>query len=175
MYEAELVVYGFLQRLVCDYGILGAEIGVICLYQAQRAKIAALLDDACQASDLAPFANQLYAVQISTVDAFQGAERGVIILATTKSACSTFLESPKRLNVALTRGKSTRPSLGHSKQECSLLASLDHLFVTCNVAALASSPLWRRIFEYARKFPHSLTRGDRVQSIGFAASTAERK
>ena len=43
---------------------------------------------------------------VSTVDAFQGAERDVIIVTTSRSVHSSgFIDSPLRLNVALTRAK----------------------------------------------------------------------
>ena len=45
------------------------------------------------------------AVQVSTVDAFQGAERDVIVLSTVRASYSTFIDDPQRLNVALTRAK----------------------------------------------------------------------
>jgi hypothetical protein len=107
LFEAEIVVHGFLRRLVCEYQIPGLSIGVICLYQAQKAKVVALMQELSSYPDAARFKDEFDAVQISTVDAFQGAEKQVIILATTKTSRSSFVESGSRLNVALTRGKST--------------------------------------------------------------------
>jgi superfamily I DNA and/or RNA helicase len=47
----------------------------------------------------------LGAVQISTVDAFQGAERDIIILSTVRTRNLGFLTDFRRLNVAITRAR----------------------------------------------------------------------
>ena len=44
-------------------------------------------------------------IQISTVDAFQGGEKDVIILSTVRSSESQFMDNQPRVNVALTRAK----------------------------------------------------------------------
>ncbi|KAM3569153.1 hypothetical protein VYU27_008740 [Nannochloropsis oceanica] len=44
-------------------------------------------------------------VKVSTVDAFQGAEREVIIYSSVRTAGLGFLDSPNRLNVAITRAR----------------------------------------------------------------------
>jgi superfamily I DNA and/or RNA helicase len=44
-------------------------------------------------------------VQISTVDAFQGGEKEVIILSTVRTTESQFMDNQPRINVALTRAK----------------------------------------------------------------------
>ncbi|KAI8892320.1 AAA domain-containing protein [Globomyces pollinis-pini] len=41
----------------------------------------------------------------ATVDSFQGSEKQIIILSTVRTRSSEFLEDPRRINVALTRGK----------------------------------------------------------------------
>lgn len=47
-----------------------------------------------------------YGIQISTVDAFQGAEKDIIILSCVRSKQGLgFIDSPNRINVALTRAK----------------------------------------------------------------------
>jgi superfamily I DNA and/or RNA helicase len=91
------------------------------------------------------------AVTVATVDAYQGAEKPIIILSPTRTspcavaavggpaagaaasgaaevspAATAFADNPQRLNVALTRAK-------------------NHLLVVCHARALASYPLWRRI------------------------------
>jgi superfamily I DNA and/or RNA helicase len=55
------------------------------------------------------------AAQVATVDSFQGAERDVIILATTISSPWDFVGDPHRLCVALTRGKRHLLVLGSSR------------------------------------------------------------
>ena len=44
-------------------------------------------------------------IQVSTVDAFQGGEREIIILSCVRSSGTGFMDSTKRMNVALTRAK----------------------------------------------------------------------
>jgi hypothetical protein len=56
---------------------------------------------------------ELAKVKISTVDAFQGAERKYIILTTVRTTESAFL-SPNRTNVALTRAMNQLFIIGHS-------------------------------------------------------------
>eukprot|EP01122_Echinamoeba_exundans_P007453 TRINITY_DN2311_c0_g1_i2.p1 TRINITY_DN2311_c0_g1~~TRINITY_DN2311_c0_g1_i2.p1 ORF type:complete len:950 (-),score=94.90 TRINITY_DN2311_c0_g1_i2:1307-4156(-) len=148
LFEAEIVVHGFVRRLVCDYHIPGISIGVICLYQAQKAKVVALMEELNSASDTARFKEELDAVQISTVDAFQGAEKHVIILATTKTSRSSFLESDTRLNVALTRAK-------------------NHLFIACHVPALTAAPSWKQIIAHARSTAGGFVSGTNFQRTGF--------
>jgi superfamily I DNA and/or RNA helicase len=43
--------------------------------------------------------------QVSTVDAFQGSEKEVIIVTCVRTTRLGFIDSPKRLNVTLTRAK----------------------------------------------------------------------
>lgn len=68
-------------------------------------------------------------VQISTVDAFQGNEKDVIILSTVRSNGIGFTADPRRLNVAITRAKS-------------------QLIVVGNRQLLSSNPLWNAIVLY---------------------------
>lgn len=44
-------------------------------------------------------------IQISTVDAFQGGEKEIIILSTVRTTESAFMQNEPRINVALTRAK----------------------------------------------------------------------
>lgn len=44
-------------------------------------------------------------VQISTVDAFQGSEKDVIIVSTVRTECVGFIDNRQRVNVALSRSK----------------------------------------------------------------------
>jgi superfamily I DNA and/or RNA helicase len=44
-------------------------------------------------------------VQISTVDAFQGGEKDIIILSTVRTSESNFMTNRPRINVSLTRAK----------------------------------------------------------------------
>lgn len=50
-------------------------------------------------------------IQVSTVDAFQGSEKEVIIVTCVRTTRLGFIDSPKRLNVTLTRAKRYSSSL----------------------------------------------------------------
>ena len=54
-------------------------------------------------------------IQVSTVDAFQGAERDVIILTVGRTEQLGFSVSPKRLNVAITRARRHLIVIGHPR------------------------------------------------------------
>eukprot|EP00878_Enallax_costatus_P024897 GHUV01026593.1.p1 GENE.GHUV01026593.1~~GHUV01026593.1.p1 ORF type:complete len:177 (+),score=59.56 GHUV01026593.1:39-533(+) len=76
------------------------QLGVICFFRGQAALIKQML--AAEAHACPGAAD----VQVATVDSFQGAEREVIILATTTTnPRSEFCSDAARLNVALTRAK----------------------------------------------------------------------
>ncbi len=63
---------------------------------------------------------------MSTVDAFQGEEKEVILLSTVRTKYTRFMEDPRRINVALTRAKR-------------------HLFVFGHAQILAASGLWGHV------------------------------
>ncbi len=65
-------------------------------------------------------------VQISTVDAFQGGEKNVIILSTVRTSESAFMHNEPRINVALTRAKR-------------------HLIILGNRNLLLMNELWSKI------------------------------
>ena len=55
-------------------------------------------------------------MQVSTVDAFQGAEKDVIVLSCCcEEGSQHFSASPPRVNVALTRARHHLICLGHAK------------------------------------------------------------
>ncbi|EDR22954.1 hypothetical protein, conserved [Entamoeba dispar SAW760] len=66
-------------------------IGVISFYKQQCAYLASSIS--------------LPQITVATIDAFQGAEKDIILLSFVRNKHSSFLESPKRLNVALTRAR----------------------------------------------------------------------
>lgn len=69
------------------------------------------------------------AVQVSTVDAFQGAEKEIIILSCVRTRQVGFIDSEKRMNVALTRGRR-------------------HLLIVGNLACLKKNRLWGRVIQH---------------------------
>ncbi|XP_028598812.2 5'-3' DNA helicase ZGRF1 isoform X1 [Podarcis muralis] len=111
-----------IQSLIAS-GIEGNMIGVISLYKSQMSKICNLLN--AVHSD----ASQIKAVQVSTVDAFQGAEKEIIILSCVRTKQVGFIDSEKRVNVALTRGKR-------------------HLLIVGNQNCLSKNKLWRCIIQH---------------------------
>lgn len=72
-------------------------IGVILTYRSQVELLNQMIDE---------IDNQAFKqIQVSTVDAFQGAERDIIILGCVRTKSLGFIEDARRLNVAITRAK----------------------------------------------------------------------
>uniref|UniRef100_A0A8D2L142 5'-3' DNA helicase ZGRF1 n=3 Tax=Varanus komodoensis TaxID=61221 RepID=A0A8D2L142_VARKO len=111
-----------IQSLIIS-GVEGSMIGVITLYKSQMSKISNLLG-AVQ-SDI----SQIKAVQVSTVDAFQGAEKEIIVLSCVRTRQVGFIDSEKRVNVALTRGKR-------------------HLLIVGNLSCLRKNKLWGSVIQH---------------------------
>ncbi|XP_027693343.1 protein ZGRF1 [Vombatus ursinus] len=111
-----------IQSLIAS-GIEGSMIGVITLYKSQMYKLCTLLSAVhCDHPTLK-------AVQVSTVDAFQGAEKEIIILSCVRTKQVGFIDSEKRMNVALTRGKR-------------------HLLIVGNLDCLKKNRLWGRVIQH---------------------------
>lgn len=91
------VLCRLLAELVGDHGVPPHSIGVIVLYKAQQACVRRLLESGGGAA--------LQSVQVCTVDAFQGAEREVMVLSCCRTSRLGFIVSPRRLNVAITRAR----------------------------------------------------------------------
>ncbi|XP_042668383.1 protein ZGRF1 isoform X2 [Centrocercus urophasianus] len=87
-----------IQSLIAS-GIHGSAVGVITFYKSQMYKIQNLLRSVH--SEAFP----VKAVQVSTVDAFQGAEKEIVVLSCVRTRQTGFTDSEKRMNVALTRAK----------------------------------------------------------------------
>ncbi|XP_052498162.1 protein ZGRF1 [Budorcas taxicolor] len=111
-----------IQSLIAS-GIAGSMIGVITLYKSQMYKL-------CHLLSAADFDHpNMKAVQVSTVDAFQGAEKEIIILSCVRTRQVGFIDSEKRMNVALTRGRR-------------------HLLIVGNLACLRKNRLWGRVIQH---------------------------
>lgn len=128
--RAEAVaVVAVLARLV-ERGVDPEACGVICLFRAQAALVRSLLlervvgggnervgeveesplggrllSDSDPSPSPTPLSTALAGVQVATVDAFQGAERDVVLLSTCVSRPSSFVADARRLCVALTRAR----------------------------------------------------------------------
>ncbi|XP_066892594.1 5'-3' DNA helicase ZGRF1 [Kogia breviceps] len=111
-----------IQSLIAS-GIAGSMIGVITLYKSQMYKL-------CHLLSAVDFGHpDIKAVQVSTVDAFQGAEKEIIILSCVRTRQVGFIDSEKRMNVALTRGRR-------------------HLLIVGNLACLKKNQLWGRVIQH---------------------------
>ncbi|XP_076449663.1 5'-3' DNA helicase ZGRF1-like [Babylonia areolata] len=108
--EAEAQFVGLLLSVIMVHGLQPASVGVITLYKAQARRILDIIrhskGDAQQ---------ELIGVQVSTVDAFQGGERDIIILSCVRTRSVGFIDSDKRMNVALTRARHHMLIVGHQK------------------------------------------------------------
>ncbi|XP_068009925.1 5'-3' DNA helicase ZGRF1 [Melanerpes formicivorus] len=119
-----------IQSLIAS-GIQGSAVGVITLYKSQMCKIQTLLHGAHSE------AFEMKAVQVSTVDAFQGAEKEVIILSCVRSRQMGFIDSERRMNVALTRAKR-------------------HLLILGHLACLSKNRLWGRVIHHCKGWENGL-------------------
>ncbi|XP_039406841.1 protein ZGRF1 isoform X2 [Corvus cornix cornix] len=129
MAEAHFTVK-LIQSLIAS-GIEGAAIGVITLYKSQMYKIQNLL------SGVHSEAFEVKPVQVSTVDAFQGAEREIIVLSCVRTRHFGFIDSEKRMNVALTRAKR-------------------HLLIVGSLACLSRNKLWGRVIHHCKGWENGL-------------------
>ncbi|NWS70777.1 ZGRF1 protein, partial [Crotophaga sulcirostris] len=129
MAEAHFTVK-LIQSLIAS-GIEGSAIGVITLYKSQMYKIQNLLGSVhSEAFKIKP-------VQVSTVDAFQGAEKEIIVLSCVRTRQMGFIDSEKRMNVALTRAKR-------------------HLLIVGNLACLSRNRLWGRVINHCKGWENGL-------------------
>ncbi|NXR35108.1 ZGRF1 protein, partial [Zosterops hypoxanthus] len=129
MAEAHFTVK-LIQSLIAS-GIEGAAIGVITLYKSQMYKIQNLL------SGVHSEAFEVKPVQVSTVDAFQGAEREIIVLSCVRTRQFGFIDSEKRMNVALTRAKR-------------------HLLIVGSLPCLSRNRLWGRVIHHCKGWENGL-------------------
>ncbi|XP_039194254.1 protein ZGRF1-like isoform X2 [Crotalus tigris] len=111
-----------IQSLIAS-GVDGSMMGVITLYKSQMSKIRNLF------GAIHMDAAQIKSVQVSTVDAFQGAEKEIIVLSCVRTRQVGFIDSEKRVNVALTRGKR-------------------HLLIVGNLNCLRKNKLWGSVIQH---------------------------
>jgi superfamily I DNA and/or RNA helicase len=101
-------------------------VGVICLYKSQVVAVRQALGDA----RLAAWGAHL---QCSTVDAFQGAERDLVLVLTTRTRPTDHMAAPERTLVALSRARY-------------------HLVLLGDMGCLSKMPLWSRLLRDVRVF-----------------------
>ncbi|XP_022807075.1 protein ZGRF1-like [Stylophora pistillata] len=128
--EAKFVV--FLIECLLESWVEPAQIGVITLYKSQLNSISNHL-----AASRATSNAELKSVQISTVDAFQGGEKDLIILSCVRTDHIGFIDCDRRTNVALTRAKR-------------------HLLIVGNFKMLSCNNVWGKVIEHCRGFPGGL-------------------
>ncbi|KAI8804666.1 AAA domain-containing protein [Cladochytrium replicatum] len=105
---------------ILERGIPSNDIGVISLYKGQAELIS---------NELRKLNAKGGTVEVSSVDAFQGAERSIILISTVRTDSIGFIDDPRRINVALTRAQ-------------------NHLIILGSMRLLQSNPLWESIIQY---------------------------
>lgn len=133
--EAQFVV--FLLQVLLTSGIEPSAVGVITLYRSQMARISDLLTGQEDCMDMK-------GIQVSTVDAFQGGERDVIILSTVRSQACGFIDNDKRTNVALTRAK-------------------HHLLIVGNLNNLSRNVLWSKVIQHCKCYKNGIQSADEAR------------
>ncbi|RMX43744.1 hypothetical protein pdam_00023690 [Pocillopora damicornis] len=115
-----------------ESGVEPAQIGVITLYKSQLNTISNHLTASRATSNA-----ELKSIQISTVDAFQGGEKDLIILSCVRTDHIGFIDCDRRTNVALTRAKR-------------------HLLIVGNLKILSCNNVWGKVIEHCRGYPGGL-------------------
>ena len=133
---SESITTILLTKYLLKIGINPKEIGIISFYKSQ----VEIIKEGLINEKNKPI------VDISTVDAFQGDERDFIIISTTRTQKTNFLESNERINVAISRAKR-------------------HLIFITNFKALISSEIWSNIFSFCLKPPNKIFKLDNTPTI----------
>ncbi|KAL4240490.1 Protein zgrf1 [Mactra antiquata] len=134
-HEAQFVV--FLLKVLLSTGIESSNVGVITLYKSQMSRISDLLSGLVETIDMK-------GIQVSTVDAFQGGERDIIILSTVRTNACGFIDNDKRTNVALTRAKY-------------------HLLIVGNVNNLTRNLLWSKVLSHCKSHANGIQSAEKTR------------
>ncbi|XP_061196236.1 protein ZGRF1-like [Saccostrea echinata] len=124
--EKEADFVAFMIEALISAGVDSTSIGVITLYKSQMYGIIAKLGTSRNCSQ-----NETKSILVSTVDAFQGGERNIIILSCVRTNNTGFIDNQKRTNVALTRAR-------------------HHLFIVGHLNNLEKNSLWGRVISMCR-------------------------
>lgn len=126
------VAMAHVQRLL-KAGVKGGDCGVIAPYAAQVSLLRELRADlALKSKPADPDSAEISAVEISTVDGFQGREKEAIVVSATRSNESGevgFLADARRMNVAVTRARR-------------------HVCLVCDADCVGKDAFLRRLVEY---------------------------
>ncbi|KAM9026029.1 LOW QUALITY PROTEIN: 5'-3' DNA helicase ZGRF1 [Ara ararauna] len=128
MPEAHFTV--MLTQALIASGIEGSAVGVIALYKSQMCKIQNLL------CGVHTELSKIKAVQVSTIDAFQGSEKEIIVLSCVRTRQIGFIDSEK-MNVPLTRARR-------------------HLLIVGNLPCLSRNRLWGRVIQHCKEWENGL-------------------
>ena len=117
--EAQKIV-NVVKKLVGGHDVLPCDIGIVTPYAAQVRVIKRLLHghrpDRRTRFDAPPAPDSMDALEVSTVDGFQGREKEVIVFTCTRANANGnvgFLADPRRVNVMLTRARRGLIVVGH--------------------------------------------------------------
>ena len=122
--EARFITW--LANALVSNGVSCKQIGIICLYKAQAFHVQTLLHQSDSSS--------AHSIQVSTVDAFQGGEREIVLVSSCRTQSLGFIASPNRMNVAITRSRR-------------------HLVIVGCKRTLPQNEHWRLILERASSLP----------------------
>lgn len=95
------------------------EVAVLTFYRGQEREIRRLLrkwsgnSNAMRTFKRGPHNAPFMRVELCTIDRFQGHEADIVFISVARKGTTSFLESPNRLNVALTRARFQRVVVGH--------------------------------------------------------------
>ena len=117
--EAQKIV-NVVKKLIGGHDVLPCDIGIVTPYAAQVRSIKRLLHgarpDRRTRFDAPPAPDSTEALEVSTVDGFQGREKEVIVFTCTRANANGnvgFLADPRRVNVMLTRARRGLIVVGH--------------------------------------------------------------
>ena len=117
--EAQKIV-NVVKKLVAGHDVLPCDIGIVTPYAAQVRAIKRLLNgnqrERRTRFDAPPAPDSMDALEVSTVDGFQGREKEVIVFTCTRANANGnvgFLADPRRVNVMLTRARRGLIVVGH--------------------------------------------------------------
>lgn len=132
--EAGLIRDLLLQLIKAKEASPSFSIGVICLYKSQVYLINKRIAEDAHLQQLMHMISSLsptFSLKVSTVDAFQGQEKDIIVISTCRHQWNSFISNPSRVNVAISRAR-------------------HHLVLVGNKAMLSRAPLWSEVVSAAK-------------------------
>jgi hypothetical protein len=118
-------IVDFISRAVQIPSFRKSSCGIVTLYKSQAEELAQKVDEIVE--KVADESDSLH-IPVRTVDSFQGGEKDLILISCCRTDFVGFTDSPRRLNVALSRARNHVILFGHKK-------------------TLSKSKLWFKIIE----------------------------